>query len=148
MYCLGSSPDRLELAEEDEHADSGQHSLDHRGRYRTEVLPELHQARAELNQAGEQHNNAEGGESLFLNKLKNDDAEAGGRSADLHGGAGKQADDDAADDGTVQAERRRGARSDRDAHGKRQGDEKDNDRRRKVMFGVEASGRRNFNQGG
>ena len=44
----------VELRGEDQHADAGEHAVDHRGRHGAEPLPELAQAGDELDEAGEE----------------------------------------------------------------------------------------------
>ena len=135
---LDAGADRLvvehdvELRGEDQHADAGQHAVDHRRRDGAEPLAELAQAGDELDEAGEQHDDADHLEAELLDELQHEHREAGGRAAHLQRRAGDGADDDAADDAGDDAGRRRHAGGDRDAHAQRQRHEEDDDGRQEV----------------
>ena len=122
----------VELPGEDQHADAGEHAVDDGRRDGAEPLAELAQAGDELDEAGEQDDDAEHLEAELLDELPDDDREAGRRAAHLQRRARDEADDEAADDAGDEAGRRRHAGGDGDAHAQRQGHEEDDDRRQEI----------------
>ena len=135
---LDAGADRLvvehdvELRGEDQHADAGQHAVDHGRRHGAEPLTELAQAGDELDEAGEQDDDADHLEAELLDELPDQHRQAGGRAAHLQRRTRDGADDDAADDAGDDAGRRRHAGGERNAHAQRQRHEEDDDRRQEI----------------
>ena len=88
----------MKLTGEDERTDARQHAVDDRRRDGAKPLPELQPRPEDLDQAGCDHDNAEGFQPLFANQLIDDHGKTGCRATDLQRRAGEPSDDKARDD--------------------------------------------------
>ena len=79
----------MELGDEDQNADAGQHSLDDSRGNGPEPLPQAQQAGEELHGPGHHHDQAQRGEAMLGNELANNHRQSGGRAADLQRTAGQ-----------------------------------------------------------
>jgi hypothetical protein len=88
----------VELADDDQDADAGEHAVDDGGGDGAEPLAEPEEAGGDLDGAGEEEGDAEGGQAVLLDEFLNHDGQTGRGAADLQGRPGDGPDEQAADD--------------------------------------------------
>jgi hypothetical protein len=122
-----------DLLQDDQQADSGEHSLDHgRGKEVGEGAGPQ-QAEHDLEHAREHHRQQERLEAAeILDRAEHDDRETGGGTRDAERRAAEAADHDPADDARDESGEERGAAREGDAEAERDGHEEDHDSRRDV----------------
>ncbi len=130
---------RIHLAEDEDQSDPRQHALDHGDGYRPEPPAAAQRAEDQLQDAGREHDGAQGRHAELLHGLMDEHREPGGGAADLERTARQTADDEAADDAGDQPEFGRHSRGDGHTDTQRDGDEKDDERGERVT--AERAGR-------
>ena len=73
----------VELRSKDQYADTGEHSMDDRRRYRAKHLPHAEQPGRNLHNARKKNNDSQCGYSKLLHQLPHHDRQSRGWSADL-----------------------------------------------------------------
>jgi hypothetical protein len=127
----------VELADDDQYADSRQHSVNNGRRHCPKPLAEPQDAGDELNESGEQHDQADRLPTVALNQFVDKHAQPRGgardeqRTACEH--AHHDATDDAGDDSNGGGLLGRHTRRDGNSHAQRQGHEENDDRGEQVV---------------
>ena len=108
----------VELAGEDQHADTGQHAFDHGRGNGSEPSAKFGGAGGHLNEPRAEHDPSQGLHSELVDELPDQHGETCRRTADLQWRTADEADDQAADNAADQAQGGQDTRGDGDAHAK------------------------------
>ena len=117
----------MDLRQQDQHADAGEHAVHDSGRDRPEPTADAQGTSRELEDARENEHRPEHAEAVRPHELEHDDGKARGGPAHLQRRAREQAHHDAADDTRDQAALGRYAGRNGDAHAEGQRHEEDHE---------------------
>ncbi len=137
----------VDLAEDEDEADTGQHPLHHGDGYRPEPPAEAQRPEGDLQHTRGEHDGTERREPVLLHGLVDKDGQSGRGPADLEGTARQRADDETADDAGDQPEFGGYAGRDGDTHTQRDGDEEDDERGEDITPQRVGAGRGELRQG-
>ena len=118
----------MNLRQHDQHANPGQHAVDHRRRGDAKPAAQAQTPGNQLQEAGQQQDRPQHQHAVLAHQFEHQYRQTRRRAADLQRRAGQPAHHQAADDASDQALGRRHAGRNRDAHAQWQGDQKNNHR--------------------
>ena len=133
--AFGSVVDHdVKLARQDQYADPGKHSMDNCRRDGSEPTTISQHSRSQLQSTADQDGDAKDFQPVMLHQVKDNDRQAGCRTAHLQRSPGNPPDDKAADNARDQPRRNRYTGCNGNSHAKRQGHKEDDYRCEEILL--------------